>query len=204
MHTAPPTPALALRRDLRFDQPITDQGLLFMRARAPDGRYTVLAWQDGALAPQLPSEYDVCSPLGDDCAAYTVAGGAIYFCHRSDGAIYRHPFGGPTTRLSAPAWLHSDLIGDVRHRCLLTRARMAPGGGDAIAAIHIDGSEHILWQAEHEILHPVLAPDALSLTWQTRGRHGHSLWRAALADDGTLYAIQQLPPQARPEAPPIL
>ncbi len=175
----------------------------WLEGRPQDNGRSVLVWEnaDGQHQDLIPAPYNVRSRVHEyGGGAYLIAGDRVWFSHDQDQCIYQaHPSmqanAEPLLVTEPGPYRYTDAVLDTgRYRLLCVREDHSGDGEprNALVAIHLRHGDVEVLASEHDFYaSPCLSPDGNELAYLSWDHpnmpwDGTRLWRATVAEDGTL------------------
>lgn len=168
---------------------------------AEGGRQVVMHRRaDGSIVEAVPRNVNVRDMVHEyGGAAWTVAGGVLYYSNVADGRLYRLPPGGTPEPLTGPGPLrYADFDVDARHGRLVCVCEDHSGSGEAVnrlVTVELGspapvGPEPLVEGADFYAA-PRVSPDGRQLAWLSWSHpnmpwDGTTLWVAVVGADGRL------------------
>ncbi len=176
------------------------QDIYWIESRPKEGgRYTLMRrTADGVMTECTPPEFYVRTTVHEyGGAAFTVAGGIIYFSNFKDQHLYRQQGGGaPQVLTPGDGYRYADLIVDRKRNRLICIREDHSGAGEAIntiVGVSLDGGDNgkVLMEGNNFYSAARLSPDGTKLAYLTWNHpnmpwDGCELWVAGVEAEGAL------------------
>jgi dipeptidyl aminopeptidase/acylaminoacyl peptidase len=206
--TSPITSELVVAETIGLGEIRLDgEDVYWTEMRPSEGGRTVLVQRtpDGAVVDVTPPEFNVRSRVHEyGGAAWTVAGGTVYFSNWQDQRLYRQDPGQAPRPITPEGELRyaNGVLDQRRGRMICVREDHTVAGMEAtntLVALDLDGvrDAQVLVSGHDFYASPRLSPDGTRLAWLAWNHpnmpwNGTELWVAEVASDGAIESAERI------------